>query len=119
MFGKKAVRAWRLKLSPELIPKRFGYLEVCLTADACTYLHRHVLCGQHDWLWVYGSRLFLEKAREPESTLEAFRHMTEGWVVIAFAWDACHWPRPAEVITQALEAFHALATTNMATVQIT
>jgi hypothetical protein len=76
---------------------RWGYLELLLHDDAATWLHEGRI-GDWEWLWVAGSQLWVEGAGMPGIT-------DSGSFDIVFAWDAKHWPKPAEDICEALEEF--------------
>ena len=85
---------------PPKATKRWGYLSLNMTLASGSRIHEGGLLDrwEKDWLWVVGSQLFLKRAQEPQ-----LLSGVPGWGRIAFAWDAKHWPKPAEDITEALE----------------
>ncbi len=75
---------------------RWGYLQLLVAQDAAEWLMTVADCWE--WLWVEGSQFWLEGAEEPGMT-------ERGSIQIAFAWDARHWPQPAEDIYRALKSY--------------
>ena len=75
---------------------RWGYLQLLLAQDVAEWLM--TVADGWDWLWVEGSQFWLEGAGEPGLT-------ERGSIQISLAWDARHWPQPAEDICRALEEY--------------
>jgi hypothetical protein len=89
------------RLRPRNATKRWGYLQLVLPIAVADWTHGRGRTGVwNDWLWIHQSQLFVLGAREPQ-VIDGL----DDCGIIAFAWDAARWPRPAEDVVSALEAF--------------
>ena len=78
---------------------RWGYLQLLVEFEVAEWLT--TVADGWTWLWVDGSKFWMEGAAEPAMT-------GRGSIEIAFAWDVCHWPEPAEGICRALESYEQI-----------
>ena len=71
----------------------WGYLQLMLTENAAEWLSE---VANWEWLWLEGSAIFhCDQADLPGL-------MPNGSILLAFAWDAHYWPKPAIDIESAL-----------------
>ncbi len=94
------------KVPPKHLPRRssgrWGYLQLAIPYDVAKWTHEIARRDNwEEWIWVYGSQIYAVGAR----TVERFTDIDGVWVSICFAWDAKHWPRPAEDVCLALETY--------------
>jgi hypothetical protein len=84
--------------SPEDGSGRWGYLSMMMSQQLATGLAK--ICDQWSWLWIPCSQLPIDGAVAPGMT-------KKGSVVLTFAWEAKHWPQPAEDLCGVIEEFYA------------
>jgi hypothetical protein len=89
---------------PKYKTNKWGYLGLALRDDALAHLVATI--RRCSWLWKEGSVLGLKTDRmAPADWRDPNGVPLHGWSCVAVAWDAKSWPRPAVVVTTALEAF--------------
>jgi hypothetical protein len=101
MSGKRGAPRIPKRDLPVWHTGRWGYLHMAVTVDVHEFLHETARRdGWESWLWIQGSQLWAKGAKTPCLCAE-----DEGWAMIAFAWDAKHWPQPIEDIASAVERY--------------
>jgi len=87
---------------PKDATDHWGYIALYVTEDMIELLaERFNFLKQSDWFWGHGSKVWYGYADTMDYGL--FTVSDNGSAHIVFAWDAKHWPQPAEDITKALE----------------
>lgn len=81
---------------------KWGYLSLFMTEDLLeTLAERFSYLKRTDWFWPYGSKVWYSYNCSKDHDL--FSVTSHGSSFLVFAWDAKHWPKPAEDIVNALE----------------
>ena len=81
---------------PDNESERWGYLQLLMNGELAEWLVEQ--SSGWPWLWIPCSQLWVEGALTPGMT-------DNGSVLLTFAWDAPHWPQPAEDICSAIERY--------------
>ena len=102
-YGKVVESIDSLESQPTDKTDRWGYLALLVTPELLLTLSEHFNhLKNKTWLWKEASKLWVNNEDEFSFTPPDFTPNNSAFIV--FAWDASHWPKPAEDIVEAIES---------------